>query len=251
MNMHRFQKLLLIASLVVSFQNLAHAASGASDNKRVDVSDDVDGLGGNDALMEKAKALDPQNRSRIVQKRLVDLDWRLELGMNYGYTAGGGETYLQTQDLGANIDLHINPRWAVGLRYQSYGNQLTSEGQRAFQDARNAQAAGNVVYSFPDIDYPTQSAMGVLEWSPIYGKTSLLDMGVAQFDVYLLGGGGQIQLSSGWTSILTAGGGVAIWLSKHFSARLEVTYQAYQDEIITGPRAINAVVGSAGIGFLL
>src|ERR1700692_3494402 len=182
MNIRRFQNILLIATLMVSFQSFAKSSATTSDDKRVDVSDDLDSLGGNDALMEKAKALDPANRSRIVQKRTVDRDWRLELGINYGNLVNG-DTYLKTQDLGANLDLHINPRWSVGFRYQNYGNQLTPEGQRVFDEARAAQAAVGVAYSFPDIDYPIQSAMGVIDWYPVYGKTNFLDKSIAQFDV--------------------------------------------------------------------
>lgn len=251
MNTRRFQTIFLAATLLISLQTLAKtSSSSASENKRVDVSDDLDSLGGNDALMEKAKALDSENRVRIVQKRLVDRDFRLELGVHYGNMVSG-DTYLKTQDLGANLDFHINPRWSLGFRYMNYGNQLTPEGQRVFDDARAAIQNGGTPYEIPDIDYPIQSMMGVIDWYPIYGKTSLLDMGIAQFDLYLLGGGGQIQLSSGWTNIVTAGTGVAIWLNKHMSARLELAWQNYHDEIYTGPRNINAIVGTAGIGFLL
>ncbi len=85
----------------------------------------------------------------------------------------------------------------------------------------------------------------------MYGKTNLLDRGIAQFDMYLLAGGGQIELSSGWTTLMTAGGGVGIWMTKNFSARGEIRYQNYQDQIITGSRQIHGVVGTLGLGLML
>lgn len=218
--------------------------------KRVDVEKDLDTLGGNDALLEKATALDPENRSRIVQKRVVDRDLRLELGVNYGGVAGG-DSYLRTQNLGAAMDFHITPRWSLGLRYYDYGNDLTPEGQRMLQEARTRYDQGGRTYVIPDIDYPIQSAMAVVDFYPIYGKINLFDKAVTQFDFYMLGGGGQIQLSSGWTTILTGGAGVGFWIGQHMSIRTELRYQHYKDQIITGARNIDTVVGTAGVGFML
>jgi len=213
-------------------------------------SDELDTLGGNDKLVDMANSMDPGNHSRIVQKRIVDRNDTFEFGGNYGMVAGG-DSYLKTQNLGASIDFHINPRVSVGVRYYDYGNQLTPEGQRVFQEARNAYNAGGQSYAIPDIDYPLHSTMGTVSWYPVYGKTNLLDWGIAQFDMYLIGGYGQIALSSGSTNLAMAGTGVALWMTKHLSARAEIRYQAYKDQIITGPRDINTVNMSLGLGFLL
>jgi len=51
---------------------------------------------------------------RVVQNRLVNRDMRLELGVNYGSFAGG-DPYLNTDQLGGSVDLHINPMFSVGL----------------------------------------------------------------------------------------------------------------------------------------
>ena len=230
--------LLSIVSLVTS---VGHAA---------DTSKQIDSLGGNQALVDMATSMDTNNRTRIVQKRIVDRHNELELGLNYGAVAGG-DSYMQTQDFGASMDYHITPRWSLGVRYYDYGNSLTPEGQRVFDKAREDYKTTGSNYQIPDIDYPLRSAMAVVDWYPIYGKTNLLDYGIAQFDMYLLAGDGQIQLSSGWTNIATAGMGMAFWLSRHFSARAEVRYQNYHDQIITGPRTINSFTGSVGIGFML
>lgn len=210
----------------------------------------LDTLGGNDKLVDMATSMDPGNRSRIVQKRIVDRNNTFEMGVNYG-TVAGGDSYLKTQNLGASLDFHINPRFSIGARYYDYGNELTPEGRRVFEEARNAYNAGGRSYSIPDIDYPLRSAMGTVAWYPVYGKTNLLDWGIAQFDLYLVGGYGQIELSSGWTNLAMAGTGIGLWMTKHLSARAEVRYQSYQDKIITGPRDINAVNLSVGFGFLL
>lgn len=231
---------LLIAGLTL----LASVSFARSTSSRLDT------LGGNEKLVDMATSMDPGNRSRIVQNRIVDRHNTFEFGGSYGMVAGG-DSYLRTQNLGASVDFHINPRISIGARYYDYGNQLTPEGQRVFQDARDAYNAGGRSYSIPDIDYPLHSMMGTVSWYPVYGKTNLLDWGIAQFDMYLIGGYGQIQLSSGSTNLAMAGTGIALWMTKHLSARAELRYQGYKDQIITGPRDINTVNMSVGLGILL
>jgi outer membrane immunogenic protein len=233
----------LISFLALLISVNAIAASTSTAKK-------LDTLGGNQALVNMATSMDPENRARIVQKRLVDRDKAFELGINYGGVAGG-DSYMKTQAIGAGLEFHINPRWSLGVRYFDYGNSLTPEGQRVFTDARAAYDAGGKSYSIPDIDYPLNSTMGVLSWYPVYGKTNLLDWGIAQFDIYLMAGAGQMQLSSGETSTAMGGAGVGFWMTKHLSARAELRYQNYKDQLITGSREINAVSGSFGIGLLL
>jgi outer membrane beta-barrel protein len=233
--------LMALVSLV-SMQALA--------KKNIDVSKDVDSLGGNQALVEMATAMDPDNRARVVQKRIVDRHNRLELGVSYGAVAGG-DSYLRTQSLGAAADFHFTPRWSVGVRYYDYGNELTPEGQRSIDNAREAIKKGGYDSTAVDFDYPMNSVMGIINWYPIYGKTNLLDYGIAQFDMYLLAGGGSLQLSSGSTGIATAGAGIGFWVSQHFSIRSEVRYQTYEDTIYSGSRKIDTVVGQIGIGLML
>lgn len=232
-------QLLTLISILV----LGHLATAANLDKK------MGDLGGNKDLIRKAKYLDPDNKVRIVQKRTVERHWRLELGMNYGMVAGG-DPYVSTQSLGGNLDLHINPRWSVGARYYNHYNELTSEGERVFKDVGASNSAG-IPYTHPAIDYPLNTTLGVVSFYPVYGKLNLFDMGVAQFDLYVLGGYGETKLESGSSPTWTAGGGVGLWMSQHFASRLEVRYQNYQDKIYTGARELDLVMTSFSIGFLL
>ena len=228
---------------------LAGTAFAAS--KRIDVSKDLDNLGGDEALIRMAQNIDGDNRARIVQKRAVDRYTRFEFGINYGGQAGG-DSYLKTTNIGAQLDFHFTPRWSLGFRYYDYGNDLTPEGKRVFDDARaayDAKSAGGFV--FPDIDPANRAVMAVLNWYPIYGKTSLFETRVTQFDMYFLAGGGQIELSSGKAPVYTGGVGVGWWITNHFTMRGEIRYQSHQDKIITGSRNINTVVGTVGIGLMI
>lgn len=231
----------IILTLILS---LASASAYASD-----VLGDLDSLGGNRDLVNKAKSLDPNNRVRIVQNRLVDRDMRLELGVNYGSVAGG-DPYLNTDNLGGRLDFHFTPRFSVGVMYYQSSNKLSSEGERVYNNALAAQQSGQN-YTIPDSDYAQETTMAVLNFYPLYGKLNLFNTGIAQFDIYALGGYGQVKLASGATDTYTVGGGVGMWINQHFSTRVEARYQNYQDTIATGTRSLDLTVITAGIGLLL
>jgi outer membrane immunogenic protein len=238
---------LSMSALAASKQTSAQTAPAPA--KKINFAKDVDTLGGNEALVDMAETLKPETKSRIVQDRIIDRHNRIELGVNYGGVAGG-TTYLQTQNLGINLDYHITPRWSIGARYYDFNNKLTPEGQRVYDDARANYQANNRAM-IVDIDTPLNAKMAVVNWFPVYGKLNLFDAAVAQFDMYVLAGGGQISLESGDTSILTAGGGVGLWMTKHLTARAEVRYQRYTDQITSGPRNVSAMVGTLGLGWIL
>lgn len=213
----------------------------------VNLSKDFDSLGGNEKLYQRAKALDPKNRVSIVQKRVVDRNSRIELGVSYGLVAGG-ESYLNTQNLGASLDYHFTPYFSVGGRFAQSNNTLTSEGKDIYENARNQQSQGNTDFAVKAIDEPQQSMVGVVSFYPVYGKTNLFDLAVVQFDFYALAGYGQIKLESGWTSAVTAGGGVGFWLTQHIASRLEARWQGYSDR---DDRRVNSALISLGLGLML
>jgi outer membrane beta-barrel protein len=209
-----------------------------------------DSLGSNKALLKRARMLDPENRVRIVQNRYVPRDLRLELGLNYGIVSGG-DTYINTHNVGASLDFHINPHWSLGVRYYQSNNELTPQGQGVFEEEqkrRNQRLEGGNIF---DVDYPLTTVLGVINWYPLYGKLNLFDQGISQFDVYLVAGGGQVVTENTSSPAYTFGGGLSIWISKHFSTRLEVRYQKHQDEVYDGARDIQSTIFTGSIGWIL
>lgn len=214
-----------------------------------DLTGQMDALGANKDLMKKAKAIDPENRVRVVQNRDVDRRLRLELGLSAALVEGG-DPYTNTNTLGGNLDFHITPRWSIGARYVNYANSMSAEGKRVYDDAKD-----NTNFRVPSLDYAKNSWMAVGAWYPMYGKLNMFDVGITQFDIYFLGGAGQINLSSGTEPVYTAGGGVGFWLAQHMSLRLEARWQGYKDHPTFGAevmdRNINETVLGATFGFLL
>lgn len=237
-----FRAFMAVALLGIAFGSSARAG---------DVGQDLESLGGNEEIVKRANNLERRSRASVVQGRTVSRDLRLEFGVNYGPVAAG-DSYLRTQNLGGQVDFHITPKVSLGVRYAKAFNQLTAEGRQQFEDARNARAGGAVnSSSIPDIDYPEESVMGVLNWYMLYGKVNLFDLSVVQFDIYTLGGYGQIKLASGSANTWTAGGGIGFWLSQHLTSRFELRYQSYADQVYSGSRDLNLIVANVGLGVLL
>jgi outer membrane beta-barrel protein len=247
---------LLILALILQGAT-SNAQSRNSRNMKVaaaapttkNISNDIDDLGGNEELVDMAQRMKSTTRSRIVQERIVDRRNKVEFGVGFGGVFGG-DAYLQTKALNFAADYHITPRWSIGARYLDFSNDLNPEGERVLKKAQEDKAANNKSY-FPGIDYPQSATYAVVNWYPIYGKTSFLDIGVTQFDMYLLAGGGTIQLSSGSTALYTGGLGIGAWMSRHITARAEIRYQTYQDNPASGSRSLDTYVGSFGLGWIL
>lgn len=219
-----------------------------------DLTNKMNALGANKDLMNKARAIDPQNRVRVVQNREVDRYYRFELGLNYGMAAGG-DPYVDTNVLGGQLDFHITPRYSLGVRYLNNSNSLNSEGKKVLEAADREAAANNTNFRRPGMDNAKDTWLGIVNWYPIYGKMNLFDATVSQFDIYFLGGAGQINLESGSAPVYTAGAGVGIWFSQHFASRLEARWQGYNDQVFDGTsyekRNINQTLLTATISFLL
>jgi outer membrane beta-barrel protein len=212
---------------------------------RADIMEDFDNLGGNDVLMEKAKALEPDANISVVQDRVVNRFRRFEVSPEFASVLGG-DSYLNTRGYGVNAHFHINPHWSLGVKYNSMTNELSPEGKNLINDS--GLLGKNIV---PEMDYPKDQVLATVSFYPIYGKLNMFNKGIAHFDVYALAGGGNINLRSGSKSTLTAGGGVGFWVSQHLTTRFEMRYQTYDTQRTDGNAKIDLTVASLQMGYLL
>lgn len=223
-----------------------------SENRQKDILSAFESLGGNKPLLDQAKALEPQVSYTVVQKRFVDRNKTFELATEFGNTFGG-DSYNRTQSLGLNLHYHFTPRWSVGVKYQKDFNKLTDEGEVALNEALADYNANptNPSKAYPLVDYPKSETMAFVNWYPIYGKINVLDQGVLHFDLYLLGGYGQIELKSGTSTAMTYGTGAGFWWTQNFTTRLEMRQQNYKNKFTSGERSQNITVGSVQLGWLM
>ncbi|MCB0377062.1 MAG: outer membrane beta-barrel domain-containing protein [Bdellovibrionales bacterium] len=205
-----------------------------------DIMKDFDSLGGNDVLINRAKLLQPDKKVKVVQDRIVGRRWRNELSPTYANVIGG-DAYLNTQTVGLDYHLHINPFWSAGLSYFTAFNSLSKEG-RYLIDSDGL---------IPDVDQPKQGYELLVNFSPIYGKINLFDYTVLHFDVYGIGTYGKIDLKSGQQDTYSVGAGFGLWISQHITSRFELRQRFYQVERITGATDINATLASFSLGYML
>lgn len=214
-------------------------------------SNSLNTLGDQSQVMQKARPSIPANTYRVVQKRVIERDFRSELGISVGTVASGGDSYYETSNLGLQYDFHLNTRFSLGLRYQMNFNKLTPEGKRVYDRAEQMAAANNNNYVVPDLDQPLSTALATISFYPVYGKVSWFESTVSYFDFYVMAGGGQTQLKNGSSPLLTGGLGMGMWWNQYLTSRFEARYQTYEDQIFTGKRRIEGAVATFTMGLLL
>ena len=224
----------------------------ASYGAQAQVSRELESLGDKQTA-KRAARLESRTRVGIVQNRTVSRDWRPELGAYWGPVAFG-DSYVNTHNVGARLDLHVNPHFSLGVQYSKAFNEMTSEGRNVFNQARTTDN-----FTVPQISYPEETYMGLLNWYMFYGKINFFDVRVIQFDIYSLAGYGQTKVTSDYgtksetmmANTWTAGLGIGFWIAQHLTSRVEVKYQNYSDKVYSGTRDLNLMVASVGLGVLL
>lgn len=235
----------------IGFAATAETAATPKSNSEQKLEQEFDGLGGNQVLLEKAQALNPEVHTTIVQNRMVDRSMRFELSGDYA-NSFGGDTYIKTGTFSANARFHFTNRWALGAKYGMSFNKLTNEGNKMVDDAYADHLANPQTSNFPvpDIDYPKSMSLGFLEFYPLYGKMSWLGKAVSHFDVYAQLGYGNINLDSGSTSATSGALGVGIWGTQHLTTRLEISYMDYTAKYYTGDIKQGVTSASVQVGWL-
>ena len=212
-----------------------------------DLMQDFESLGGNDVLLEKAKALNPDQRVFVVQDRIVSRRRRFEFAPEF-HTVLGGDNFLVTRGASANVHFHFNPQWSIGLKYSRMFNRLSQDGENLLNDSALNMKGRALV---PDADYPMAQSLATIDYYPIYGKFNFFNRGIVHFDVYGLLGGGNLQLASGSTNTWTAGAGMGFWISQHLTSRLELRYQSYTAQRYNGAYAVDLTALGVQVGYLL
>jgi len=232
------KRLIILAFAFLSL-NLSASAEGLLEG--------FDSLGGNQELYEKAKALHPETEVKIVQGRTVARRFRHEFAPQISSFVGG-DVFLNTDALGVNYYFHINHHWSLGVSYFYAFNSLTNEAKSLVSNSLQPKLTEALV---PDFNEPHQGYLATVNWYPIYGKMSFYDLGISQFDFYLIAGAGTIELENKTSETYTFGGGLGVWVSQHLTGRLELRRQTYDTQRFTGAQTMNITVLSASLGYLL
>jgi len=83
-------------------------------------------------------------------------------------------------------------------------------------------------------------------WSPFYGKSSFLNRSVSHFEIYVLGGGSIIKLTSAIRPAANVGLGARLYTAQHLSFRLDITDNVV---IVSHPFNVPTIQLSMGLNF--
>lgn len=238
-------------SLLIVFTSAAAFAQ----NTAAPAEPEFDSLGGNRILLERAKAMEPDQTFSVVQKRAVDRRHRVEFAPEVSGVLGG-EALTRARSIGMNAYYHFTPRIAVGAKFNYSFNTLTAEGQERLDIANREHEANPEVVTkdYSESDFQKTEWLGLVNWYPLYGKFSVLDRQVVHFDFYTVAGAGQTTLRSGPTTTYTGGVGMGLWLTQHFTTRFEMRYQTYTAKYgknFETSRKLDLTVASLQMGWLL
>jgi len=187
-----------------------------------------------------------QVSSVISQDQLFAINMRYSSLVNrHELSVAGGnnftpDSHLTTRQLSGSYRYHLNSTWSFGLRYQKIYNELSSAGEKLFDDK-------SIV---PDSDYALSSLEGFANLHTFYGKMRINSSNVIYFDNYITLGVGQIELAESTERLFTADVGFAFWLGKHMSTRIGMRNELYSQNQITGRRNIHNAIGYVEVGFL-
>lgn len=180
-----------------------------------------------------------QDKLYIVNQRYSSLINRHELSVN-GANNFTAASHLDNKQLGMLYRYHINTRWAVGVRYNNYYNELNEAGKKLYDDK-------SIV---AESDYAIKSTSGFLSFNTMYGKMRFTQKQVVYFDQYISVGYGDIELSDGLKKFKNLDIGFAFWMGKNLSARIGVNNEYYTQVQQDRNKAIHNAMGYVEFGYL-
>lgn len=170
-----------------------------------------------------------------VSGRMFPLGGRLELTPSLGISLG--DAFFQKASVGGRAAWHLGDEWAIGVHAAKTLSRVA---------APLAVCADSLECSAPEATRLSQApgdlfalASAEVEWSPLYGKLSLLAEAIVHFDVHVSLGpavamyriGDQLQLGAGGRATL----GERVYLGPRTALNLELSELVYRAEIRGSP----------------
>jgi len=211
------------------FSSVAVAAPSSLENdlKELDAQDAVPGMTTSDRLY-------------AVQQRATPLSRRTEILLSAGQTLAGSD-FLDSSQVGAEIQYHFNDRFSVAGGYSKVTNKLTSS-------ARNLE---NSTGFLPDVDYASSRWEARAQYNLFYGKFRFNRTQALSFDQYLGLGVANHDLLSGNVTGPVFDAGLAFWMGKKFSFHAGVKDYYYKENRMLSKGNTHNVQGYVQAGILL
>lgn len=152
------------------------------------------------------------------QSRVLPLKRKVEVLVMASEGVSGND-FLKRNQLGGEVQYHINDRWALGAAYSQVYNKFTSSAEKLMS------TEGRI----PNVDYAQSRLEGKAIFNLFYGKIRMSRDQVIYLDQYLAGGWAQNQLASGASSGPLLDVGLAAWISTWGSVHLGLRDYYYEE----------------------
>ncbi len=214
------------AAVVAPRAYAAEAAEKKDEGKAAEaVKSDADGESGREERLEdRTRRLG--DRIKSVQRKAFIKRNRHELNIMAGLSLN--DAFYQQFTVGGGYNYHITEHFSLEANFKYFLPPVRTDAVRI---VRVTQSAAQVlVYS------PQLSITGELQFSPIYGKISLMAEAIVHFDVYIAAGFGAIMTEarrpadgSPWRALGTWAIGARVMTTDWLTIRLEIRDSIYQD----------------------
>lgn len=187
-----------------------------------------------DKIKERYWTKGEETELRVVQNRLYTKNGKFQLGLFAGTIST--DPFLKVYNAGGSLGYHFTEYLAFNVTAWKF-YVTSSSAARAFTQ----QTGGSVTNS----NIPKTFFGGEFEFSPIYGKLSVLGRSIIYYDLHLLLGGGLTEMESGTYTTPLVGIGQQVFLSKNITLRLDYRMTYFKEKILQkyDPAKLNAVVG--------
>lgn len=214
----------------------ANANSAAAATKS-SISSEMDDLSSGDKI-------NSPERLYIVQERGVGLTGRFEISAGAAKNFNSN-IYVSSTETSLLLTYHINDRFYTSLYGAQVSNDLTTSGQKAWEN--------DGIY--PNTAFVKRRYDGTVGFNLVYGKARITRDAMFYFDQYLALGGGAVQQSDGLEETTTpsavADAGLALWFGNRLTFRLGIKDHYFEEHRTLDSSRVHHVLGYSSVGFLL
>lgn len=189
---------------------------------------------------DKVSPVVTEDKLYIVNKRYSSLVNRHELSFSGGKNMNS-VSHIDNKLTSWLYRYHINSNFQVGLRYNTYYNDLTSSGKTLYKEEA----------LLPDTDFAFKSTSAFLGINTFYGKMRLTEKSVIYFDQFVSLGYGEVDLAeNGLQKMINLDAGFSFWMGKKMSLRFGLNNEFYSQRRRSGLTNVHNMMGYFELGYL-
>jgi len=173
----------------------------------------------------------------VVQNRLYTKESKIELQPFFGFISA--DPFLDVHSYGGLLGYHFSEYFAVN----ALGWKHNVSGSSALERLETDITTGAPTTA--NLNKPEWFVGSELQFSPLYGKLSLMGKMILYYDFHLMAGAGMTKTQNGQYITPFLGIGQQIYLSQWAALRLDYRHMYYKEEIIerVRPSTFGHVIG--------